>query len=200
MNGQEFLLFLLPLINARSIRRRMSRIASYISPSAILSSAAAKHDSLVGNSAKIPKQKGRYWSLPQDQCAICAENASTNMNLSDPSNAFTSLSAPATDESSLHSETEPPAFPIYNPYLASCGDIYCYHCIAERLMQTADSGEDVVGWSCLRCITDVKSAERYTVELGSDGSGSDYEFSSDISGSASMGSYSECGWSDSSVS
>ncbi|KAF5388451.1 hypothetical protein D9615_000531 [Tricholomella constricta] len=197
----EFLLFILPLIRARSIRRRMSRIAAYISPAAILSSLSAKQRaSAVSATGKAPQQRGIYWSLPQDQCAICAENSSLNLNISASSNAFTSLTAPAIEDSSTGSDTEPPAFPVYNPYVASCGDIYCYYCIADRLMQVADSGEDDLGWTCLRCSTDVKSAVRYTVEMGSDVSGSDYEFSSDISGSASMGSYSESGWSESSVS
>jgi len=199
----EFLLFLLPLLSARSIRRRINRIANYISPSTILSSLTGKSNSSSSDAepttGNAPQKRGKYWSLPQDQCAICAENASLNLNISDSSNAFTAFTAGSVEDSSPGSDTEPPAFPIYNPYLASCGDIYCYHCVAERLIQAADS-EDDLSWTCLRCSAGVKSAERYAVEMGSDVSGSDYEFSSDISGSASMGSYSESGWSDSSVS
>ena len=61
-------------------------------------------------------------------------------------------------------------------------------------MRVADDGE-YDGWECLRCTEMVKSAERYAVELESEASGSDYEFSdfdmgnTDISGS--MGSYTE---------
>ncbi|KAF8076535.1 peroxisomal biogenesis factor 2 [Lyophyllum atratum] len=198
----EFLLFLLPLLSARSIRRRINRIVNYISPSTILSSLTGKSSSSPSDAkpttGNTPQKRGKYWSLPQDQCAICAENASLNLNISDSSNAFTSFTAGSIEDSSPGSDTEPPAFPIYNPYLASCGHIYCYHCIAERLIQAADS-EDDLDWTCLRCSAGVKNAERYAVEIGSDVSGSDYEFSSDISGSASMGSYSESGWSDSSV-
>ncbi|GLB33946.1 putative pex2 / Pex12 amino terminal region [Lyophyllum shimeji] len=197
----EFLLFLLPLISARSIRRRMNRIASVISPSAVLSSLGVKHTPDAKTVAgKALQKKGKYWSLPQDQCAICAENASMNLNISEPTNAFTTLTQAVVEDSAPVSETEPPAYPIYTPYLTSCGDIYCYSCIAERLMQAVDAAEDERGWTCLRCSSEVTSAERYIVEMGSDVSGSDYEFSSDISGSASMGSYSESGWSDSSVS
>ncbi|KAG6869312.1 hypothetical protein C0993_000065 [Termitomyces sp. T159_Od127] len=144
-------------------------------------------------------QRGKYWSLPQDQCAICVENASLNLNPSNSTNAFTALVTTSNDGSSTGFDSEPPAFPIYNPYLASCGDVYCYHCIAERLIQTADSGEDELGWNCLRCNAYVKSADRYNVEIGSDVTGSDFEFTS-ISGSASMGSNSESGWSDNSAS
>ncbi|KAG6903498.1 hypothetical protein C0995_005521 [Termitomyces sp. Mi166 len=193
----EFLLFLLPLINARNLRRRVSRVINYISPLNLLSSLSPKYN--VSTSKDASQKRGKYWSLPQDQCAICTENASLNLNLSESSNAFTVLAMTPTEASSMDSDSEPPAFPIYNPYLASCGDIYCYHCIAEQLIQTADSGEDELGWTCLRCNAYVRSADRYVVEMGSDATGSDYEFTS-ISGSASIGSYSESGWSDSSAS
>jgi peroxin-2 len=154
--------------------------------------------------AASPQKRGKYWSLPQDQCAICAENASFNLNISDPANAFTALATGNVQQSSSPEQTtsdsdvEPPPFPIYNPYIASCGDIYCYHCIAERMMRVADEGEDGPGWECLRCGVGIKSSERYTVEMGSDLSGSDYEFSSDLDMdstgiSESMGSYSESG-------
>ncbi|KAH0587735.1 Peroxisome biogenesis factor 2 [Termitomyces sp. J132] len=192
----EFLLFLLPLINARNLRRRISRIINYISPLTLLSSLSSKQNASTFQDAS--QKRGKYWSLPQDQCAICAENASLNLNLSESSNAFTTLTTTPIEGSSMDSDSEPSAFPIYNPYLTSCGDIYCYHCIAERLIQAADSGEDELGWTCLRCNAYVKSAERYIVEIGSDATGSDYEFTS-ISGSASIGSYSESGWSDSSA-
>ena len=99
----------------------------------------------------------------------------------------------------MGSASEAPAFPIYNPYLASCGDIYCYHCVAEQLIQAADSVEDGLGWTCLRCNAYVKSAERYIVETGSDATGSDNEFTS-VSGSAAIDSYSESVWSDNSAS
>ncbi|RDB22809.1 Peroxisome biogenesis factor 2 [Hypsizygus marmoreus] len=195
----EFLLFLLPLLSARKLRRRMTRIANYISPSNILTSLVAKNSvtGFPGSKQQTSQTRGKYWSLPQDQCAICAENASFNLNLSDPSNAFSIAGAAVSPEDpSTGSDHEPPAFPIYNPYIASCGDIYCYHCIAERMMQAADSGEDDLGWECLRCRSEVRGAERYTVELGSDISGSDYEFSSDISGSMGSYSYTESAWSD----
>jgi len=158
---------------------------------------------IAGTPQTIPKEqtltKGRYWSLPQDQCAICAENASLNMDLSQPSNAF-SYQIPPASVSADHIESELPAFPIYNPYVANCGHIYCYHCVAERMMQASDAAEDDGRWECLRCRTSVSNAERYTVELESDVSGSDDGFSSDISISGSMGSYrySESGWSESS--
>jgi len=71
-------------------------------------------------------------------------------------------------------------------------------------MRIADDGEDDEGWECLRCTQRVAEANRYVPEIiGSEwsGSGSEYEFSSDLditdaSLSGSMGSYSESGFSD----
>ncbi|KAJ6539487.1 Pex12 amino terminal region-domain-containing protein [Mycena capillaripes] len=199
----EFLLFLLPLVSARSIRRRMVRIASLLTPTSLFRLPRP-------TDAKSGPTRGKYWSLPRDQCAICAENASFSLNLAEPTNAFTTLTAPslshaASPESTTPgTDTEPPLHPIHTPYVASCGDVYCYHCIAERIIRAADEDDDQK-WECLRCGQRVESAERLVVEVdsgGSEVSGSDYDFSSDmdvtdLSGSmVSMGSYSESGLSE----
>lgn len=72
-------------------------------------------------------------------------------------------------------------------------------------MRAADEDEDQ-RWECLRCGQRVESADRLVVEIesaGSEMSGSDYDFSSDMditsmSGSiVSMGSYSESAFSES---
>ncbi|KAF8238819.1 peroxisomal biogenesis factor 2 [Tricholoma matsutake] len=199
----EFLLFFLPLVNARTIRRRLNRLGNFLSASSLTALLPFKSPSSPSHSRhKSNSQKhGKYWSLPQDQCAICAENASFNLNLADPANIFTTLTAgpyeslaSSPETVSAGSNVEPPAYPIYNSYITSCGDLYCYHCITERMMRVADDGDE--GWECLRCRKTVKSAERYTVELGSEASGSDYEFSSDFDMdttdiSGSIGSYTE---------
>ncbi|KAK7061936.1 Pex12 amino terminal region-domain-containing protein [Favolaschia claudopus] len=202
----EFLLFLLPLVSARSIRRRLIRIASSFTPKSISSLFTPPRAA----DTKAGAVRGKYWSLPLDQCAICAENASFNLNPSEPVNAFTTLTGPTLAQTSPESTTpgsdlEPPLYPIHTPYIASCGDIYCYHCIAERMMRAADEEEEGRKWECLRCGQQVDNADRLTVEVGgadSELSGSDYEFSSDmdvtdLSGSmVSMGSYSESGRSE----
>jgi peroxin-2 len=73
------------------------------------------------------------------------------------------------------------------------------------MMHATDEGENEMGWECLRCGQGVKGAERYVVDVdmsvGSEISGSEYEFSSDLDMdvtdmSASVGSYSESGLSD----
>ncbi|KAJ7638979.1 peroxisomal biogenesis factor 2 [Roridomyces roridus] len=197
----EFLLFLLPLVNARAVRRRLSRITSFFTLSSLLPSAQSD------GSKPQPARRGKYWSLPRDQCAICAENAAFSLNLAEPSNAFTSFAAPASTETSApettpNTEMEPPLHPINTPYIASCGDVYCYHCIAERMMRAADDEDQK--WECLRCGQRVESADRFVAEvLESEASGSDYDFSSDVditslSGSlVSTGSYSESAFSES---
>ncbi|KAF7292349.1 hypothetical protein HMN09_01218900 [Mycena chlorophos] len=196
----EFLLFLLPLINARTVRRRLTRLKSALTPSFLRDPDVKSRNAT----------RGKYWSLPQDQCAICAENASFNLNLAEPANALTALTASTTTEE----DGGPPLYPINTPYIASCGDVFCYSCIAERMMRAADS-DDAEGrkWECLRCAQPVESADRLTVEsmgtgtgseLSRSPSGSDYEFSSsagditDLSSSmVSMGSYSESALSES---
>ncbi|TFK75775.1 hypothetical protein BDN72DRAFT_809381 [Pluteus cervinus] len=202
----EFLLFLLPLINARTLRRRINRLLSTLSPSNIpyllpspIRHALGTSTPSKGPGRKQPQQLGKYWSLPQDQCAICAENASFNLNISEPANAFTAFTTTqpsgSPPEVSPNSDAEPPSFPLNTTYIASCGDLYCYHCIAERLMRAADE-EDEAGWECLRCCEVVKTADRFTIEMGSEQGTSDYDFSSDqemgvTDLSGSVGSYSE---------
>ncbi|KAL0577075.1 peroxisome assembly protein (Peroxin-2) [Marasmius crinis-equi] len=187
----EFLLFLLPLINARKVQRRINRTTSSIS-----SFFGSSHSSRPSHHEK----RGKYWSLPEDQCAICAERASFNLNPADPTNVFTNFTQTVIPPA--QADAEAPLHPINTPYVTSCGHIYCYHCIAERMMRVADDGEDEQGWECLRCTQPVTESNRYVPEtMGSEWSGSDYEFSSDLditdaSLSGSIGSYSESGLSD----
>lgn len=195
------MLFLLPLLHTRSVRRRVHKLLSYLSPSNLLSlvpTPVTEHlgfaKTLKGTSSTSQK-RGKFWSLPVDQCAICAENASFNLNISEPANIFTTLAPSSTAQGS---ELEPPAYPINIPYIASCGDIYCYGCIAERLMRTADDLDKESGWECLRCCEGVMSAERYQVDVPEAETESDYAISSDIDldatdMSGSIGSYSGSG-------
>ncbi|KDQ64645.1 hypothetical protein JAAARDRAFT_167135 [Jaapia argillacea MUCL 33604] len=217
----EFLLFLLPLISVRTLRRRLTRFFSNLSlrsltpflplPSYVKSYLGIDSSSSPDGKGRTttPKKKGKYHSLSPDQCAICAENASYNLNISDPTNAFTSLTAVTTHQPSstgpdqpspdpVHSDAEAPTYPISTPYVTSCSHVYCYVCLAERMMRAADDGEI---WECLRCGELVRSVDRLTgeetqgVEVEGEAESLDYEFSSDLddgselSGSVSMGSY-----------
>ena len=98
-----------------------------------------------------------------------------------------------------HDSDDASAYPIHIPYITSCRHIYCYHCLAERMIQAADGEDDDSGWECLRCGEEVQRCDRYSVEVQEndelDVSGSEYEFSSDLDMytdmSGSMGSYTE---------
>ena len=214
-SSQEFLLFLLPLLSARPIRRRISHLTSRLSKSMSIPSFA---QSILGTSTTMGKKeeggqavpkRGKYWDLSRDLCAICAENATFSLNLSDPVNAFTSLTSTIMDPSSSAPEkptspesdptSSPPAHPLNTPYVTSCGHVYCYHCLAERMMRAADDGADEGGWECLRCGEGIKDAERWvgdTVEEQENGSEwdgdgfssiSDFESGTDLSASGSLG-------------
>ncbi|KAK7470474.1 peroxisome assembly protein (Peroxin-2) [Stygiomarasmius scandens] len=153
----EFLLFFLPLVNHRKLQRRFNQLAS-----AITTPFSAP------STSKTVISRGKYHSLSENQCPICAENASLSLNnLASAANA-TSVFSNATAQ-----EEDPegiPSFPIYTPYITSCGHIYCYHCIADRMLRSADESGDTSegGWECLRCAETVTSADRYLVEFGED--------------------------------
>jgi len=126
------------------------------------------------------------------------ENAKFNLNISEPSNMFTSLAADPTG-GDVTSASDPPTYPIYNPYQTSCGHIFCYHCIAERLIRNAEDAE--ADWECLKCGGKVQEAHRFSAEITeSEKSESDYESGSDLvidtDLSGSMDSYSESGFSE----
>jgi peroxin-2 len=132
------------------------------------------------NSQNVPdtRRRGKYYTLPLDQCAICAENASFNLNLVD---AITPLTVPSEPPSiTARSRDEPPPYSITTPYVTSCGHIYCYHCIAEHLVRAADdrtTGKDGQ-WECLRCTESVRSCSRLEADMLPDESTeSEYEFS-----------------------
>jgi peroxin-2 len=132
--------------------------------------------------------------------------------------AFPASSNTDVSDNNIEGDGEPP-YPITTPYLASCGHVYCYACLAERMFRAADDGS--CGWTCLRCAEEVRSADRYKLESESgslrrsstlgwaenesigDGDrersdaessqgdeGSDFDFSSELgSGTGSLGSY-----------
>ncbi|TDL29403.1 hypothetical protein BD410DRAFT_817531 [Rickenella mellea] len=152
----EFLLFILPLVNARVVRRRLSKLGSKIKSWTTLFADSADTPHTPGDLA-LPK--GNYFSLPEDQCAICAENASyTLANISNTPYSGVLLDGPSTSASAASPDDEAPQYAITTPYQTSCGHTYCYYCLADRLIRAADDGED--GWECLRCTALVRSCER----------------------------------------
>jgi len=187
----EFLLFFLPLINPRKVQRRLYRLTT-----SLLSSLSSP-----SKASSIPKSRGKYWSLPESECAICTENASFSLNMNEATMTLTNVAQIFSSGEDNDPEAVP-THPIHTPYITNCQHLYCYHCIAERMMRSADETHDEQGWECLRCTQIVQGAERYVVEVatgsaGSEVSGSDYDFSTDMDFTdISVGSYSESGLSD----
>lgn len=196
----EFLVFLLPLLPHRKLRRLAGTAANAILHplTAILTLLPTPARALFGFDPH-PKQgdaqlnrRGKFAHLPEDECAICYENATaTTLGIADPM-AFAIQPRPPRVER----RDEPPAHPLTTPYRTSCGHIYCYTCIAEKMLRAADEGEGQ--WECLRCAERVLGAERFHVEgvywasEGDEGSvgdwGSDYfdEMGSSLSGVSGM--------------
>lgn len=189
--AQEFLVFLLPLLPHRKLRRLTGTAANAILHplTAILTLVPAPARAVFGFDPH-PKQsdvqlnrRGKFARLPEDECAICYENATaTTLGIADPNSAlaFASVQPPVSHR--VERRDEPPAHPLTTPYRTSCGHIYCYTCIAEKMLRAADEGEGP--WECLRCAERILGAERFHVESmywaseGDEGSvgdwGSDY--------------------------
>lgn len=115
-------------------------------------------------------RKGKFFDLPSDQCAICADKASTSLVSHISNGDYTNVVSPAVPDVTVGTtvqEAQPPSYPITTPYAASCGHLYCYFCLSEALLRAVDDGEQ--SWTCLRCSDDVRSCER-THALCVDGS------------------------------
>ncbi|KAG8947653.1 peroxisome assembly protein (Peroxin-2) [Tulasnella sp. 424] len=159
----EFLLFILPLVNTRLLRRRAMQYLiatkTYVSlKTRGVASASAYSNPQVGSS----KLAGKYASLPEDCCAICAEDASSPTASASPT-LQTGGSVPSL---SLSSDGVP-TYPITIPYRTSCGHEYCYSCLTVRMLRAHEDGDP--GWECLRCKETVKSGFRGEIEIETDG-------------------------------
>ncbi|KLO11238.1 hypothetical protein SCHPADRAFT_999056 [Schizopora paradoxa] len=179
----EFLLLVLPFFGSRTFRRTYKQLTTGLRnllPTPEKSS----------RSGKEVVRKGKYFSLPSDQCAICADNASFNLSsfANDPGHFASGLERSSGQQAEVASEEGgPPNFPITSTYRASCGHEYCYYCLAGRLLRAVDDGDD--GWECLRCTALIRSCERVTAvapseDIESDDIGSEVgtsSFATDIS-------------------
>ena len=168
---QEFLIFLLPLLPHRKLRRVAETVVGAImhpldtlytvipsSASLALGLATAYDDDGQQKAGQFPR-RGKLAHLPEDECAVCYENAATTLNI------IGDIQPQSTSDINLTSATrkgEPPTHPLTTPYRASCGHIYCYACVAEKLLRAADEGAGP--WMCLRCGMPVLGAERFHVE------------------------------------
>lgn len=134
---------MLPLINARILRRQLNRVygqlLSWMKRALYLEST---------HPDRSQSNNGKYSHFPEDQCAICVENAGFS-----PSATIQSFypDSPAKAGSN---------YPLNTPYITSCQHKYCYVCIADRLLRAVDGGE--TSWECLRCGSAVLTAHRVT--------------------------------------
>lgn len=180
--------------------------------------APAKSALGISSSSDLPEddpsspKRGPFFNLPENECAIYAENAALNLDISNPAASMAQASSQvaysmaSTQGPSRHSSTsahddtdEPPPHPLNTPYRTSCGHVYCYVCISDKMLRAAD--EAGPPWDCLRCREAVRGAERVKVQEhwireGDDGEGSvaesqwgsDYfdELGSSVSGVSGM--------------
>jgi peroxin-2 len=161
--------FLLPLLPHRKLRRvagtaagaimhPLDTLSGLIPASASSTLGLGRH---VGRGTDAQSHKrGKLAHVPVDECAICYEGATASLNIADPARALG-------DDIQLQSplavtRSEPPTHPLVTPYRTSCGHVYCYTCIAEKMLRAADEGGGP--WECLRCGNPVLGAERFQVE------------------------------------
>lgn len=126
----------------RILRRRFNAALNQLPERlfSILPAAAKSQMSFLLPAKRSLGPAGKYASLPDEQCAICFENAALDLSSTDLS--------------------EPREHTIQTPYRASCGHIFCYHCLATALMHAVSEGEK--GWDCSRCGELVLNATRVT--------------------------------------
>ena len=181
---QEFLLFALPMVNTRALGRKIMHVSSRFSVASMVpSSIREAFDMSAGTSTQSPtRRRGKYWSLPLDQCAICYQDSTTD--LSDPATALSSLASPVYTSNNVDSppgttegaEEEPPPYPLNTPYITDCGHTYCYVCVTNRMTHIAYDASGVgpggARWECLRCGQGVVRIDR--VENLVDGCESEY--------------------------
>ncbi|CAO3653654.1 unnamed protein product [Cunninghamella echinulata] len=117
----EFLLFLVPLINIEKLKLKLTRM---LLPKSYLISS-----------------KG-YDQLPENQCAICHDNSSSNNSSSNDTQQHQVPLGQVQD------------YTVHNPYQANCGHTYCYYCIQSKMV--VFGGE----WPCLRCGEKVESIHK----------------------------------------
>jgi len=161
-------MFLLPLLPHRKLRRATGTAAGVIMhPLDTLSSLIpASASSALGLGTSVGSgrtdaqslRRGKFAHLPEDECAICYESATPTLNIADDiQSQLTSDLSHATTR-----KGEPPAHPLVTPYRTSCEHVYCYTCVAEKMIRAADEGGGP--WECLRCGKPVLGAERFHVE------------------------------------
>ncbi|KAI0030711.1 Pex12 amino terminal region-domain-containing protein [Vararia minispora EC-137] len=165
----EFLLFVLPLLPRRALQRSASAAVDAVSqPVATLASMlpSSVRDALELSPRVVTdaagQQRGLYWHLSDTECAICHENAALILSVSSPSETSNIYLSQSAAMRVSDSGKERPTHPLTTPYRTSCNHVYCYACVADRMLRAADEGSSP--WTCLRCTEPVYSVERVLAE------------------------------------
>lgn len=143
----EFLLFLLPLVGISRWRRWIGR--AWIRTMAMFLPNVSTGDE--------EQSGGELGFLPERTCAICYQDQNP-ANASDGDVATISATSSGVVGSASTDVT--------NPYEVTCGCVYCFVCVAQRL--EAEDGED---WVCLRCGELVKECRAWGGDVVGEGSG-----------------------------
>ncbi|CAE6405314.1 unnamed protein product [Rhizoctonia solani] len=176
----EFLLFMLPLVDMKALKRRLLRASANLQPLSYLPVPSYFRPIKEDTSTAEKERRGPYWSLPTSECAICTEEAATtvaHMIAPDASERRQELAA-----SEKWMPEAAPTHPLNTPYITSCGHAYCYVCVADRVLRAADDGGDV--WECLRCTAPVLRIHR--ADSDTPGFGDDLRSRTIASGSFDM--------------
>ena len=137
----EFLLFLLPLVGISRWKRWLSR--AWRKTKALVKS---------GSEEEEATSKGELAFLPERTCAICYQDQNPTSTSENEIMAISGASGGVVGSA----QTD-----ITNPYQTiPCRCIYCFACIAKRLV--AEEGE---GWICLRCGDLVKECKPWAGDV-----------------------------------
>lgn len=180
---QEFLLFLLPLINLRKLKVRLYRFVSklakmpqYVRDTFSRQAADSSSPKRDDDSNQDPEEPlGALHYLPSNICAICYSRVAmpTNLGIADAADPTDPTKLLIQQASSMPTAlgsggetvvgTAAEEHEAHIPYLTNCcGAEYCYYCIVGELVQWEESSAGLDGpWQCLRCgkgVTDVKKS------------------------------------------
>ncbi|KAG8743375.1 peroxisome assembly protein (Peroxin-2) [Ceratobasidium sp. 414] len=155
----EFLLFFLPLIDTKSLKRRLTHLTTSLQPHSYFSlplfirPILGLPPALAPSEPTKPERRGPYFALPPSECAICTEDAAPTISHSIAPDSFEDS---PTGEKWIPEKV--PTHPLNTPYITSCGHAYCYVCVADRMLRAAEDGGDT--WECLRCLASVVRIHR----------------------------------------
>lgn len=183
---QEFLLFLLPLINLHRFRLRVTKaISSRAKRSSLLRGAASTLPAPIANSLGLSSLRssagsnksdnnadrdsppaGPYAFLPDHTCPICYSTTTgppAGLGSASAATAFADPTLPSASALS-HTASGPSGgagdTAVKIPYVANCRGRcrYCYYCIVGTLVRAEEDADD--SWTCLRCGDEITAADR----------------------------------------